>query len=464
MADAGSSCEMNRRQFGFGLVGASALSSCATIPSNDDASDYEEEIVSSIELELEELRRHRSVEFRDTTLQFPKYGFIELPSSGFALSPQQARDESFINTSGTYRISAETLRKIPNVNTKYWSIPVEERIKPAWIKKSAAPDYGHLSSYGEVSDSNFELNAKTLDFLCSRNSFKLFDSQRFVMFGLRGALPLRGEWSPYSANQAMIVTTPDHINCRCTIGIWDRESGKIALAKASTVPEAQSVFASLETQGLGTSLLPTGLYSYKVGTHKSRNPRRKQPGSFILNQWNYLVLRSPDDLQYDPFQENEVWTIGAAHNIHSGGPGNRNPLFYSAGCQVVPGYYLGTERQRSTGVWKQFREALGVVDKNGEIVESKSWSNPIPYVLLTGFEAALHYHKTHEFEASYWRLRPGSSGNTTRNLQERLFSELVVPGARASGVFDTKTGFAALRKSKIEHGEFTSPIVTTHGV
>ena len=218
------------------------------------------------------------------------------------------------------------------------------------------------------------------------------------------------------------------------------------------------MFSALKVYGLGVSLLSTGLYQYRVGTHKANKPHLRQEASFIIQHTNYLVLRTPDDLSYDPFQPFDVWTIGQAHNFHAAGRYVGAPLFASAGCQVMEGGYDRDDRSISLGPWMAFRAALGLVDEDGRAIAAAA-GTPFQYMLLTGVEARLAARGEASFVESYHRARPGSSGAAISALQQALFASADVGEESLTGYFDTATGFAALVASMRADGEYASPIV-----
>ncbi len=454
---------MNRRETIRGLClllssGVGSRSWAAQYDSVDRA--MEDEIISSIQLELEILSQYSpDGGDRGDGLNIAAAGGRAGTVAKTPLEISDELDEAFISYGGNYSIPQSVIDAIPNIDTRYWSLPPANRIAPDWPDEYAAPDYAHLTQFDGDLSGAFEFSAATLQFLASRNGFDLADAQ-IVLFGLRGCAPGSADLQGWAPTHTLSLQTPDHVHPRCVLGAWNRENDQILIAPASTVPEAQSIHASTKSKGLGTSLLPTGLYHYRVGTHKASHPRRKQPGSFLIDQYNYLVLRSPNDLKYDPNQEYEVWTVGAAHNIHSAGSGRNIPRYYSAGCQVIPGYYSGSDREYSEGAWRGFRQSLGVVDASGTTTPPPpALRGRIPYVLFTGKEAALFDLQREDFLARYYRLRVGSSGDNVKKIQAELNQNFEFPRPLQSGSFDTMTAFGALRLQKDRIGEYVSPIV-----
>ena len=173
----------------------------------------------------------------------------------------------------------------------------------------------------------------------------------------------------------------------------------------------------------------------------------------------YVVLRSPDDLNYDPYQENDVWTRGVAHNLHSTGKFFDGPeIFDSAGCQVVRGRYIG-DRTVCEGPWMSFRRAVGTVDSSDKPVKSEAaGSGTFEYMLLTGLEAALFAGGSAEFQKGYRRIRPGSSGTAVANEIARLKALYPKAPITAADHFDMKVSFATLLDQKSQFGEYIAPI------
>lgn len=344
-------------------------------------------------------------------------------------------------------------------SSRYWAVPEATRPQTRWAEMRA-PDYHHLADFTQPSGEAFELTAATLAFLTERNHFRFADRQPVRIFGLRGAaLENDAEEATWASSHRIRAQAPDHLSCRCLVGVWRPADGQIALYRASTTPAVSNMFKSLQTRGGGTSLLPTGLYNYRAGPHKRAYPDRIQRGSLLI-EGQYVVLRTPDDLSYDPFQPNDIWTRGSAHNIHSAGEWSRPQVYDSAGCQVVRGKY-NADRTRGVGPWASFRAAAGLVDAEGAaIAEEPAGSGTYQYMLLTGLEAALHAGGDQTFRDSYRRLRFGSSGDAAAQYKQRL--RTLYPNAQISTNtrFDMWTSFVTLMNQKQVQGEYIAPIVS----
>jgi len=289
----------------------------------------------------------------------------------------------------------------PQVAKNYWQTGFQ-RPPAIWPRDERASDYRHLSTrsignqlvggFQRSTDAGFELSGATLRFLAERNAFDLSILKRGTLtFGLRGCQLESGAASaPWAAKHRMRVVTPNHVDMRCMIGVWRLEDNQITLFRASTVPEAGLVHAFVPYKGYGCSLLPTGFYRYRSGTHGSA--QYPQRGALRIDQ-EYVVLRTPNDLSYDPFQAEDMWTQGASHNLHAGGSRASYPLFSSQGCQVIPGGYQMPERNFAHGAWRTFRDVCGLTKPDGfSVAAEPEKGGTFHYMLLTGLEAALHYH------------------------------------------------------------------------
>lgn len=343
---------------------------------------------------------------------------------------------------------------------RYWDIEDADRPVPNWPNLLRAPDYRHLEGFGQPIAETFELTAEALVFLAERNSFQFADRRAVRVFGLRGcALSAPEEARPFAAAHSLRVQTPGHLSCECVMGVWRPEDNMIAVFRASTTPSASNIFKALPAAGYGASLLPTGKYRYRAGTHKASDPKKAQTGALLMDQ-DYVVLRTTDDLSFDPYQAGDVWTRGAAHNIHSSGRFRDGPdVFDSAGCQVVRGYYDLNDRTRCNGPWAAFRRDAGLVDPSGApTAEEAPGAGSFEYMLLTGQEAALAASKEPGFMEGYYRLRPGSSGQSVLDYKQKLSA--LFPDIKLAAVdrFDSPTSFATLILHKDRQGEFASVV------
>lgn len=310
----------------------------------------------------------------------------------------------------------------------------------AWNSKDdEQPDYRHLDTRhaGKV----FEALPEDLDLLIRCNFFQAPQNQPLVIFALRGAKLVGSQVQLDRDSVMMQDQRPDHRTFRCVIGVYDRARRKLSAFQASTVPNAKFVHLCYSQSQAGSSLgsltgniLPTGCYTYTVGTHKAGQPGEIR-GALRLSKTStgadrVMVLRSIEDVTYDRL---DVWhDCIPADNIH---PGQLNTGFSSAGCLTLPGSFRNGQH---TGAWAQFRAALGLTGQNEN-------GRQFRCVLLTGLDAAVSAALREEgaladddrVRENMVRLRHGSQGEPVRKLQDALGlepdqSQLVGPVTRAA--------------------------------
>lgn len=337
----------------------------------------------------------------------------------------------------------------------YWALAQAQQPQPTWMG-AHAPDYRHLEGFS-LSSAQFELDAGVLNRLAAANAFVLNELRPVLVFGLRGCKMLSGaNYAPWAATHRLEAADPSHLDCGCVLGLLRKSDGMIALYRATTVPAVAAMYKALPINGGGTSMLPTGFYEYSVGTVRADNPRSIQRGALRISG-SYCVLRTADDVVFDPYSPSDAWTRGALHQIHAGGANLGRPG--SNGCQVIPGGYTGEGRRMAHGVWADFRRDAGLTGEDGLAIADDT-SPTFQYMLLTGREAALAYQGGNAFQNGYRRLRHGSTGNAVRNRQRQLFRDHPIEGAQADGNFGMLTSFASLLDKKATVLEFTTPIIS----
>lgn len=274
------------------------------------------------------------------------------------------------------------------------------------------PDYRHLDR--ALSGQTFELTPTDLEALISSNEYSPLPG--LVLFALRGAALAGG----VRINEPSIVVTdqrPDHRNFRCVIGCFDRVNHRLSAFPASTVPNAAYVLkchvmaqSSVPITGLTGNILPTGCYTYTVGTHK-KGQRGEIPNVLRLSTSStgaseVVVLRSLTDVVYDRLDR--FVNATPADNIH---PGQLSNGFSSAGCLTVPGRYANGEH---SGVWQEFRAAIGLDQANP--------GDRYSMMLFTGLDAAnaARVRNGGMDTGQLQRLRHGSVGNRVAALQRAL--------------------------------------------
>lgn len=367
---------------------------------------------------------------------------------------------SMISRGRDYVVPQMTAELRQRLSVRYWSSPNRE--EPQWLEAEKQPDYRHLTRYAPPPET-FTLNAEVLEFLAARNAFSWRDLRPVRLFGLRGCIiPGNALHSDWAREHTLQCIAPNHVNQRCTMGIWRVSDGQIRLFRSSTVPQAANMASALLQDGWGASLLPTGFYRYRLGTHNAGTPR-PQAGALKHDESSYVVLRTSRDLIYDVFSPVDVWTLGSNHNIHAAGMDWANPRFDSSGCQVVHGKYT-PNRLYTEGAWSTYRQDAGLVGADGLSASDETQGRgTFDYMLLTGLEAALAQQGARDFMDGYHPLRPGSSGPRVVEAQTRLFAKfprvLGRPAGRADGAFGPTTAFAALSEHKENDGEYLSTVL-----
>lgn len=283
------------------------------------------------------------------------------------------------------------------------------------------PDYRHLPKL--PAGDSFELTPADLETLISFNDFEPLPG--LMVFALRGAAIVGADRRDGVKRLTLVDQRPDHRAFRCVIGVYDRAKGQLSAFKASTVPNASAVVTCLRKaqshSPLEGNILPTGLYTYTVGTHRA-NTSREIRGVLRLSQNStgaskVVVLRSVDNFVYD---RRDLWDPCApADNIH---PGRRLNGFSSLGCLTLPGDYVPSTH-KGTALWAAFRTALGLGDAAVASENGRKFST----MLVTGLDAALAVKlrlegalEKPEATAALRRVRFGSKGERVARLQAAL--------------------------------------------
>lgn len=314
----------------------------------------------------------------------------------------------------------------------WWDDPAPLE-KAVWPADDQTIDYAHIKA--EFSDTNFEVTDAALQRILAANSFTPIASNRNVLFGLRGCM-LADEEPAIPAFKTSIrvrEARPDHYSYRCLMGVWDRVLKRVWATPASTTPHVAYLYAQREagTFANEANMMPTGLYRYKIGTHRNGS-RGRQPGAFRPDNKGFAVIRSVDDgpikLSRDKYWDTRTTNHG--DNIHAGtysAPRDDRPLFWSAGCQVIPGYYQ-PKGETPQGGWARFRIAAGLdrdptLTRNNEIqpgrfdVATREDGRRFSYLLTTGRDVRIAGDR----DAGLPRcLRFGSRGELVKKLQAAL--------------------------------------------
>lgn len=301
------------------------------------------------------------------------------------------------------------------------------------------PDYRHLPKLPV--GTAFDLTAADIEALVKFNAFATLPGPLLV-FALRGAAIAGADKREDVESLAIIDQRPNHRDYRCVIGVLNRDTGRLSAYRASTVPNVNAVLSGYIKAQRGEfegNILPTGCYTYTVGTHRAGTSgeirgvlrlSKTADGASVV-----IALRSTNDVVYD---RRDFWhQCAPADNIH---PGRRNQGFSSLGCLTLPGDYVPSTKTH-TGLWAEFREALGMRKTFSASDNGKQFS----VMVVTGQDAALastlrvsgDIDDMAKVQAALTRLRFGSKGTAVAKLQEKLGlepdpTEILGPVTRAA--------------------------------
>lgn len=176
---------------------------------------------------------------------------------------------------------------------------------------------------------------KLLELAAKRNCFAI-PEKGLIFFGIRGALPDGPASTSFAPQHSVSFGPIDHINLRCTIGQWNRDTGQIALFPGSTVPSQGSVASAVKNNGRGTNMLLPGKYRHEKGEHRKGTPN----GHRAFRQSCFMpVQRTVNNSTYDKFDRYDFGSSGGDYvfdNIHCAHT-ETMAGFSSAGCQVIQG-------------------------------------------------------------------------------------------------------------------------------
>ena len=383
-------------------------------------------------------------------------------------------DEAFADNIEARRDTAETGYGLEDVGLEassadWRALPVKP--SAVWTDEDYHPDTRHLAdvncagAFGDPFELSSAVLRKALEFASIPVEARWGDK---VLFGIRAALPApdveEGHGSDFHSSTTLVQTTPDHVDFKCTMGVWDTATDQVWISRASTVPAIGYMWRQAEggPRESVCNLMPPGVYKYVVGTHANGKSSR-QPGAFRQAS-KLCVLRSRGN-DYT-FTSNDDWDwvsdAGAPSiwdNIHSSLTPHLDWIakFYSAGCQVLPGN-VRQGRTRPSGAWQSFRAAAGLTDpphvtpvsgvSNSRVVKTDLDGKSFRYVLLSSKEVRLASQNMDAptTDPRFAKLRRGSKGDDVRLLQKSL-------GISADGDFGFLTQRALLNKQMELHGE-----------
>lgn len=302
---------------------------------------------------------------------------------------------------------AASLKKTWTVADVKWAVDVD------------SPDYFHIAG-NKIDMTPFDFTAAHIAALCTANSFDVKsnegDPRDQVIFALRGCCIAGGKESSGGLVSSVKLqeAVPDHQQSRCVIGVWERSTNKIAAFLGSTVPFWKGMVKQIDEPSKKIcNLLPTGRYTYTIGTHRPSEPEWSIFGAF-RQQSDVPCIRTKDDLIYELSDE---WDFGdPGDNIHPSRHPKPTDEFSSEGCMTIPGGGKDMTREKKIdGQWAEFRKAAGLTKNSAPAKED---GIQFAVVVLTGREARL----AATTKTDLVRLRFGSQGDGVKLVQDALAS------------------------------------------
>ncbi|MEO1251675.1 MAG: hypothetical protein AAFW81_04925 [Pseudomonadota bacterium] len=447
---------ITRRQFKTSIAGAAAVH---LLIGNRAAAIANSKEASAFDAEAEAI-------FRDFLLE--ELGLQSDSASPSSFGPQVSPDENVrfntvfelagypededraaigLSEANDYAFGPAFVRDLKNNNAQFGAMDATFE----WPPFERAMDTHHLRKFGEPARNRpFIIDSPLLTALAAANHFDLdhhFDEATNpypTLFVLRGcrlvskfdvsnpwAEQILAEYAP--PVHASIAATPHAAHDRayynklgCIFGAWDRATGKITAIGANSIPTQEFARRTKQDDSGETSMcsvLPTGFYRYVFGLMAGGTKQ-----AFRKEKNDYIVLRSPFDKDFDPFdvydnsndiRNTSIWTSGRYHHIHN----TKYGTGAGAGCTIV---------NRVDGSWEGFLSALRRLDalKNLPALQgSASYLNEKgePYrffgMILTGAEAQMMAQGGRDFAARYKRLRIGSGGKRYKSIVQAFQAE-----------------------------------------
>jgi hypothetical protein len=254
-----------------------------------------------------------------------------------------------------------------------------------------------------------------------------------VLFALRGSLP-----HPAPKGWAKAVTletvTPDHVHMRCTVGIWDRKTGRIFAAPGSTVPHRDNVLKAAARKGVmkgrGTNQLEPGYYTDLT---KGEHLQGKPAGHAALRQTGYRFYRrahlnKKGALLTSLYTDHDPLYFGNPYdNMHCAWNPNPDAAgFRSSGCVVIAGWPHSPrlpDAKPNSGAWKTFHDLIYAAPQK-----------TFPLLLLPAKDAAATLTK----KSPSPQLVFGSEGEAVKTLQKKLAAKGLYSG-RINGKLGVST-------------------------
>jgi hypothetical protein len=263
--------------------------------------------------------------------------------------------------------------------------------------------------------------------------------QGLILFAFRGCLPIK-PMAGWGERIALRPVPIDHINMRCTLGIWDPFRKRLFAAAGSTVPHKDNVEKAAarkgKLKGKGTNQLEPGFYTDLA---KGEHLQGKRNGHQALRQTAGRFYRR--SLTGAPYTEAAPLFYGNPYdNLHCGWNLDAvKPGFSSAGCMVVAGIPHCPRREDAgpnQGPWKIFHDLLYATTQKSFpllLLPAESAAEA-----LGGIAATAKTGRRGGRSGSDRNLVYGSSGEAVKELQRRLASKGRYLG-RISGRLDART-------------------------
>ncbi len=310
-------------------------------------------------------------------------------------------------------------------------------------------DTAHLSL--SPSFQPFTFSSASLARLVESSAYTLIGKR--VLFGIRGASLMAGEYGQFSSEVTLVESTLDGENLRCLMGIWDLTNGKIALFPASTIPHQYWQQKQIDSPKEAiANCLGMGAYDYRIGAHEPHN-RPFEEGAFRLTRLQPVFAWRFYQANHQYALVNGKGTLGIVNdNIHSAQT-NSQPQglsFASAGCQVIEGDHCPPEMP--SGYYQQFRILSGQSAMPSPLEVGQSYR----YLLTSA-------RKLESIVAgdSAPELLQGSTGYAVRLLQEYLLKEgLLDEELIDKGYFNGHTAYALYQLQQAK-GVLADGIMTT---
>ncbi len=258
--------------------------------------------------------------------------------------------------------------------------------------------------------------------------------ETLILFALRGYSPTINPNTNPQANisgwESSFLLAPqvlDYRHMHCTLGIWNRKTGKVFACPGSTVPFGDNVKWAAERkgrlQGKGVNQLEPGFY---IDLTKGEHLQGKLNGHAALRQTaNRFYRRSLKGIPYD--SKDKLYYGNPYDNLHCGwNIDGLAPKYSSAGCLVVAGKPHCQRQEKpepNQGPWKTFHKFLYT-----------SVQKSFPLLLTEGKMAAQILNAA----KSKVNLCYGSDGEVVKILQKKLCDAGVYKGP-IHGKLDTRT-------------------------